>query len=148
MKKLHRLVIIPLILTLFVFGMCSEEKNPEIDPVNKVNFDTLTFSHSMKGWELYSWPKGNDWRYSILPGTNRVKSYGEVTSNLIVCGKDSLKMLLNKFPEGENIFWLSEEWLKKSWSTSYGNLSLPADNIVTEIKDYCTQKKLVLNISN
>ena len=43
-------------------------------------------------------------------GTNRVKSYEEVLTNKIfVFGKDSLKMLLDKFPQNEYIFWVAKE---------------------------------------
>ena len=30
----------------------------------------------------------------------------------------------------------------------HGNLSLPDDKTINEIKEYCTQKKLILNISD
>jgi hypothetical protein len=103
----------------------------------------------MKGWELYSWPNGNDWNYSILVGTNRTKSYNEVTTNkIVVCGKDSLKMLLDKLPENEYIFWIGEEWLKSCWGNDYGDLSLPDNKTINEIKTYCEGKKLVLGISD
>jgi hypothetical protein len=96
---------------------------------------------------LYSWPNGNDWNYSILKGTNRLKTYNEVIKNkIIVLGIDSLKMLLDKFPKKEEIFWVGEGWLKRIWGTDYGNLSLPDSKIIDEIKNYCTQKELVLGI--
>jgi hypothetical protein len=103
----------------------------------------------MKGWELYSWPNGNDWNYSILIGTNRLKSYEEVTTNqIIVFGKDSLKLLIDKFPENEQLFWIGREWLERCWGSNYGDLSLPDENTINEIKEYCVQKKIVLGISN
>jgi len=102
----------------------------------------------MKGWELYSWPNNDDWNYSILEGTNRVKSYDEVTSNsIVVSGKAPLKQLLDKFPENESIFWMGQKWLENSWSGSHANLSLPDNKTVDEIKDYCSKKKLGLNIN-
>jgi len=128
---------------------CSKGNNSEIQPVARINLDTISFFHSMKGWELYSWPNGNDWNYSILVGTNRTKSYNEVTTNkIIVFGIDSLKMLLDKFPENEYIFWIGKEWLKSCWGSNYGNLSLPDNKIINEIKEYCTGKKLVLGVSD
>jgi hypothetical protein len=108
---------------------------------NSTKLDTISFAHSMKGWELYSWPHGSHWNYSIMMGTNRAKTYTEVITNKIaVIGKDSLKMLLNKFPAKEEIFWIGkhggDEW----------NLSLPDTNTISEIKNYCVQKELVLNV--
>ena len=103
----------------------------------------------MKGWELYSWPNGNDWNYSVLPGTNRLKSYNEVIENkIVVLGIDSLKMLLDKLPAKEEIFWIGEGWLKRIWGTEYRDLSLPDSIIIKDIKNYCSQKELILSIVN
>lgn len=109
---------------------------------NSTKLDTISFSHSMKGWELYSYPNGSDWNYSILMGTNRAKTYQEVITNKIaVVGKDSLKMLLNKFPAKEEIFWIG-----KRSGDGWDNLSFPNIGTINEIKDYCQQKELVLNV--
>jgi len=148
MKRPQINIILLLMLAFISFINCSKEKNQEPEPVMLINLDTISFDHSMKGWELYSWPNGNDWNYSILTGTNRLKSYEEITGNkIIVCGKDSLKMLLDKFPVNEEIFWISEGWLDRIWGSNYGNLSLPDSNIIKEIKRYCIQKQLELSIS-
>jgi len=104
--------------------------------------DTITFSHSMKGYELYSWPNGNNWNYSILTGTNRLKSYEEVITNKIaVVGKDSLKMLLDKFPVNEEIFWIGHR-SDGEWS----NISFPDQNTIDEIVSYANQKDLKLQV--
>ncbi|HEY3371458.1 MAG TPA: hypothetical protein VGK10_11450 [Prolixibacteraceae bacterium] len=109
---------------------------------SSTKLDTITFAPSMKGWELYSWPNASDWNYSILMGTNREKTYQEVVTNKItVIGKDSLKMLLDKFPAKEQIMWIGkhsgDEWV---------NISLPDDNTINEIKNYCIQKELTLSV--
>jgi hypothetical protein len=73
----------------------------------------VKFEKSLKGWGLYSWPEGNNWNYSILIRTNRLKSYEEVIKNdYFVTGTDSLKLLLRKLPEIKNILWISEVWLE------------------------------------
>ncbi|MCX6223548.1 MAG: hypothetical protein NTV01_02130 [Bacteroidia bacterium] len=142
------------IIALFLLGSinflsCTKEKNQEPGPVGIINMDTISFHNSMKGWELYSWSNGNDWNYSVLVGTNRLKSYEEVTRNkIIVCGIDSLKMLLNKFPINEAISWIGEEWLESCWQENYGELSLPDENTLSEIRDYCILKKLILTVIN
>lgn len=110
----------------------------------KSKLDAISFLHSMKGWELYSWPNGNDWNYSILVGTNRAKTYSEVVTNKVaVIGKDSLKMLLDKFPASEEIFWTG-----KRSGDGWVNLSFPESKTVDEIKNYCIQKNLVLTVFN
>jgi hypothetical protein len=109
MKNFHFAIALFLIMALVKFTQCSQENDQEVAPCNTLKLDTLTFHRSMKGWELYSWPDGNDWMYSILGGTNRTKTYEEVITNRIaVSGKDSLKLLLAKLPENENIFWIGE----------------------------------------
>lgn len=109
---------------------------------NNSKLDNISFTHSMKGWELYSWPSESDWNYSILIGTNRNKTYQEVITNKIsVVGKDSLKIMLDKFPANEEIVWI---W--KPSGDDWGNISLPDDPTINEIKDYCTQKKLVITV--
>jgi hypothetical protein len=97
----------------------------------------------MKGYELYSWASGNDWKYSILMGTNREKTYDEVTTNNVaVVGKDSLKMLLDKFPVNEEIFW------RAGGTGEWANLSFPDQHTVDELVNYAHQKELKLYISN
>jgi hypothetical protein len=146
MKKIQILIIVSLIVAYINFIKCSKENNADI---SLIKLDTLTFSHSMKGWELYSWPNGKNWNYSILIGTNRLKTFDEVTKNkIVVVGKDSLKMLLDKFPAKESIYWVDEEWLNVTWQDNYGNLSLPDINTINEIKNYCNQIELVLEVIN
>jgi hypothetical protein len=35
---------------------------------------------SMKGWELYSWQKPEGWCYALVMGTNRIKTYEEISA--------------------------------------------------------------------
>ncbi|HPS11596.1 MAG TPA: hypothetical protein PK664_09490, partial [Paludibacteraceae bacterium] len=89
-----------------------------------------------------------DWKYSILMGTNRIKTYDEVVTNRIaVTGKDSLKILLNKIPAKEYLFWAGEGWLKSIWQSDCKNLSLPDSPTIADIKNYCKLKDLELVIS-
>lgn len=113
----------------------------------RVNLDNLYFEHQMKGWELYSWQIGNGWYYSFLMGTNRIKTYEEVINNPIIAyGTDSLKLMLDRFPEHEEIFWIGEEWLEAAWPGDHGNLKLPDQETIDEIKAYCLKKDLVLSV--
>ena len=52
---------------------------------------------AMKGYELYSWRQNGDWRFSLVEGTNRRKSYEEITSDKITLkGSSGLKAQLDK----------------------------------------------------
>ena len=137
-----------LILIILLMG-CSTDSTQIQEPIHQIDLNSLTFTHSMKGWELYSWPDGNDWNYSILIGTNRLKSYDEVTKNeIIVTGKDSLKMVLDKFPAGEIITWIGRGWLERCWGDNFNDLSLPPKYIIDEIKQYCSNINLTLQITD
>ncbi len=149
MKRLRIVIIVLMVVTSFNFIRCSKIADSEISTISKMDFDKLSFDHSMKGWELYSWPNGNDYNYSILMGTNRAKSYEEITSNkIIVFGKSSLKMLLDKFPAEENIFWFGKKWIERSGNNNYEFFAMPGNETINEIKEYCTQKKLTLIVSD
>jgi hypothetical protein len=148
MKNIKVLTIISLIISSFYLMKCSKGINKDISLGTGKNLDTITLSHSMKGWELYSWQHGNAWHYSILMGTNRAKSCEEITANPItVLGKDSLKMLLDKLPENENVFWEGKSWLTGCGNSNYGSLYLPDEATVNDVSVFCTQKKLILNIA-
>ncbi len=146
MKGIKELLLIPVLIILF--SACSKDFAPIQKPTNPIDINSLTFPHSMKGWELYSWPNGNRWNYSILIGTNRLKSYEEVTTNeIVVTCKDSLKMILDKFPADEWITWIGPNWLKRCWLDNINDLSLPPQEILDEIKQYCTNKNITLQIT-
>jgi hypothetical protein len=57
---------------------------------------------SMKGWVLFSWQTPKGWYFSLLPGSNRAKSWGEV--NLAkVQGWDALRNKLRNLQPGERL---------------------------------------------
>ena len=155
MKKLF----IPLsILFLALFFTACTKNGPNCDCSASLpgKLETITIKSSMKGWELYSWPEDVEgcrkWKYALLPGTNRLKSYSEVTSDTIlnVTGEKQLKLLLSKFPTNENILWVGEKWLSNVWGLSninYGNLRLPSSNVIIEIERHCIQTGLQLTIA-
>jgi len=146
MKKQIFLVMLGLIVAL---TGCSEASSQTQETIYQIDLNESAFPHSMKGWELYSWSGGSEWYYSILVGTNRLKSCEEVmTSEAIVTGIDSLKTVLNKFPEGEYIIWLGTGWLDACWDDNFGNLSLPPEETVDEIKQYCVENDLTLNVAD
>ena len=136
-----------------MFGACTKDKNENTE-IKKSYLDTLTVTHSMKGWEIYSWPSGNERSYSILVGTNRIKSYEEVTDEqsamhlITVRGVDTLKLVLDRFPEAEYILLISQAWLQNNWGGNYGNLCLPPKNAIDDISVFCTQKKLNLHVTD
>lgn len=71
---------------------------------------------SVKGYEMFSWQGDADWVFTLISGTNRNKSFDELTSaeNIIteegiikitVTGLEGLEQLFKRLPGGEEVFW-------------------------------------------
>jgi hypothetical protein len=94
--------------------------------------------HSMKGYELYSWRANGDWYFSLLVGTNRLKTRDEVTAQESrLLGVEALKERLQTLPKGEEVIW--------SVSLVPG-ISLPADEVIKEIRVYCDERGTKLRL--
>ena len=92
---------------------------------------------SMKGYELYSWQDGSQWKFSLLVGTNREKTPGEIKStDTVLLSMDMLKSVLEKIPSGEYVTWSSKE-----------TLSFPLDDTIKQVEQICKDKGLILNIA-
>ena len=79
---------------------------------------TDALPHSMKGYELYSWPEDGQWHFTLITGTNRNKSLQELVSNddvvsqdgwvhIHVVGVDAIAAVLCRLPQNEYVFWLA-----------------------------------------
>ncbi|MBN1316442.1 MAG: hypothetical protein JXA42_13285 [Anaerolineales bacterium] len=128
MKRTCFFSILLLFLSVLLAG-CKEETNekPELD-------------RSMKGYELYSWQDGEQWCFSLLMGTNRIKTYDEVTSlDVRIQGVDALLEELDRLPRGESLFWTSG---------LVPGTRLPSDDIIAAVKETCQEGGIQLEISN
>lgn len=115
------------VLTGVVLSGCGATSEPEATP----------FPESMKGYELYSWQDGGQWRFSILVGTNREKTLDEIKSaDVVLSGVDELKSTLELIPMGQYITWSSRE-----------TLSFPPEDLLKQVEQTCDEKGLILNIA-
>jgi hypothetical protein len=97
--------------------------------VECITFETASSAtslpRSMKGYELYSWyvEEEDAWYYTLVTGTNRWKSYAEVSTpesviteddwvKITVRGIDSLKSVLDLLQEGEIVIERDAGWLE------------------------------------
>ncbi|HXI90814.1 MAG TPA: hypothetical protein VNO24_12425 [Blastocatellia bacterium] len=105
---------------------------------------------SMKGYELYSWKIKGHWYYSLLPGTNRVKTYDEITASSAV-RRDAagLKSELQKLPKGEQVFWMSDAPAGASKSTAGQSLNVkhPSRKRIKGIKAMCDKLGIKLRLT-
>ena len=93
---------------------------------------------SMKGYELYSWQDSNQWKFSLLVGTNREKTLDEIkSSEVVLSGVDALQSKLEEIPAGQYVTWSSKE-----------SLSFPPDDIIQRIERTCKDKGLILTIAS
>ena len=122
MKTAHAFLFI---LFVSLISACGSASEPPATP----------FAESMKGYELYSWQEGGQWKFSILVGTNREKSLEEIKSaNTIFSGVDALTAALQNIPEGQYITWSSKE-----------TLSFPPEEIIEQVQKICEEQGLILN---
>lgn len=115
------------VLSTILLSACGASSDPAATP----------FPESMKGYELYSWQDGNQWRFSILIGTNREKTLDEIKSaDVAISGIDELKSTLEQIPEGQYITWSTRE-----------TLSFPPEDILKQVEQTCNDEGLILNIA-
>lgn len=97
------------LLVLLFFASCDRGRDGTISNVDDpVAIESLTNSNltSMKGWELYSWQNSNGWYFALVEGTNRLKTFEEISAPAVaVLGWTALERKLSRLARGEQIFW-------------------------------------------
>jgi hypothetical protein len=97
---------------------------------------------SMKGYELYAWQEKDGWHFTLITGTNRIKTQEEIVSgeyfisetgwvNIHCTGVEAIKAALGKVPAGE---WVS--WRDGAFVSDGSLLTLPPQDIIDSVKDY------------
>ncbi len=110
---------------------------------------------SLKGYELYSWREGGDWRFTLITVTNRLKTYAEITApadtvtadgwvKITVTGVEALKAVLARLPRGENVLWPSEAWWEQTHRGPNGNLAQPGQALVDGVERHCERSGIEL----
>jgi hypothetical protein len=108
-----------------------------------------TLPHSLKGYELYSWPINGLWHFTLVTGTNREKTLEEIisTENIVsaegwvhvqVAGLDALITLLGRLPQNEHVLWLAKLRPQQTPQSTI-NIMLPASEIIDTIRDHARQ---------
>src|SRR5207237_5443923 len=129
MKATSRIITIMAVASLLL-GCCQASLAQSRD---------ATLPHSMKGYELYSWKSRGEWHFSLLIGTNRLKTFSEVSSPKVrVRGVRALKGRLNQLAGGEELTW-SAGLVPRT--------VLPPEEIVDEVKSYCEKRGIVLRVN-
>ena len=144
-----------LFVAAFILAGCAQLLQSQAAPTAWDN----PLPHSGKGYELYSWPaeQGDGWRFTLITGTNRLKTYEEIVSaedivseggwvKVSVTGTEGLKALLGQLPEGESVTWNSRDWLEQM-GVPAGSIRLPDEDVIDEIERHCRQLGIALSIT-
>jgi hypothetical protein len=110
-------------------------------PVWKERARLAPGKRSMKGWELYGWQAPNGtWRYSLLTGTNRLKTYEEVTGKRTALkGVEALEKALDGLATGQAVIWFLG---RVKVPEGKAPLALPPADVVRRIADRCAKQGL------
>ena len=114
------------VLCLMVLGGCSPASaTPTVSP------------ESMKGYELYSWESDGTWYFSLLVGTNRLKSLDEIQEPATaIQGIAKLKPVLESLASGQYIFWSAAD-----------PLAFPPEGTIQQVQQICQERGLELFIA-
>jgi hypothetical protein len=134
-----RRMVVVLSFSRLVFALLLSacgSRDPGADPTNTAHSTRL--AGSMKGYELYSWQEGEVWYFSLLVGTNRLKTPDEISApETRLEGLKALERELDRLPGGERVFWSAQR---------VRNTALPADEMMDAIRAYCRERGILLEI--
>lgn len=105
--------------------------------------DKMEKLKSFKGWELYSWQVGKDWKFSLLEGTNRAKACAEVKGKKETKSLPDLEKTLDKLASGEQIVWMGAKAVNLADKCE---LALPPADVVKKLETHCTKHGLSLSV--
>lgn len=130
-----------------------ETASAEIEPLD---LSTLPekLPASMKGYELYSWQSGADWNFTLITGTNRIKSFDEIIASgssvsgdgfvkISVRGLNDLEKILKLLPAGETIVWGGMD-LGSQVSAGTVYLTYPPQEVIDQVNATCSGLGLTL----
>ena len=102
----------------------------------------------MKGYQLFSWHQKGHWHYSLLPGTNRERTYEEITAPAtVITGTSAFVSALKLLPKGAEVFWQSDAppKMKRPVSGELMSFKHPSRKRIERIKTLC--EKLGIKVS-
>jgi hypothetical protein len=146
----NTLLLVSALLVLFSSG-CTDE-----GPLPPVSLPQ-SLPRSMKGYELYSWKSGRAWRFTLVTGTNRLKTLAEITSpesvvedhvcKITVEGVPALKEALDRLPSGEQVSWWEKRDLPSDSLLPRARLKLPPRSLVRDVQSHCSERDIELTVA-
>jgi hypothetical protein len=148
-QGLYTVVLVVTPFVLFLSGCAKEEPLPPVSLPESL-------PPSMKEYELYSWKPGRAWRFTLITGTNRLKTLAEITSpesvieddwvKVTVEGVPDLESVLERLPSDAHVSWRGASHPGVDSSTSEVALQIPSERLVKEIQTCCAEAGVRLEI--
>ncbi|UCC62501.1 MAG: hypothetical protein JSV36_17320 [Anaerolineae bacterium] len=146
-KTLGKTLLLTATLLVLLLSSCTDK---ELLP-------PVPLPQSMKGYELYSWQSGKAWRFTLITGTNRLKTIAEITSRedvvqgdwvkITVEGVPDLKAALGRLPPGAQVVWWGARDLSTGSVIPRARLELPSEQLVQDIRSHCAGLGIQLEVS-
>ena len=138
------------LLVLLLYGCGSAEPLEYAAP----GTGAASLPRSFKGYELYSWKSGGTWHFTLITGTNCLKTLDEITTpedveegdwvKITVAGVSELKSLLGRLPPGTQISWDGAHPIESGARRSQVRLRMPPRRLLREIQTHCAELGLGL----
>ncbi len=96
-------------------------------------------SRAFKGYELYTWAAAGEWRFAMLLGTNREKSWSEVEAAAV--SEAELRRALRDLGRSE---WVS--WCNSRLRQAPIDLEMPPTAKVNALVSFARERELNLQI--
>lgn len=139
-----------LLLAVLLFS-CSGEQSSEVDQSVRTSelpvlpSSTRLAQTAFKGMELYSWHSGKgEWLFSVMYGTNRVKTVEEVQANAMDI--EGVKQSFCEMAVGEMVIWILEAMNHSSGD--FVKLPIPPQGLVSKLEEQAAQCDIELVILN
>lgn len=145
------LLLLTLVLVALMLNSCEPDKR--LPSAGQIPAKSLP--PSLKGYELYSWQSGHEWYYTLISGSNRVKTTQEILSGasaiqddgvqVTVQGVHDIELTLEQLPSDARVVWLGRRAVKRRGSRP-GALSLPPRRDVEDIQEHCRELGVRLEV--
>lgn len=103
----------------------------------------------MKGYQLFTWHEKGRWHYSLLPGTNRDRTYEEITAPAtVIIGTSAFESELKRLPRGAEVFWQSDAppKMKRPVPGVLMSFKHPSRKRIERVKTLCEKLGIALSL--
>lgn len=103
----------------------------------------------MKGYQLFTWKQNGQWHYSLSEGTNRERTYEEITAKTtVVIGTSEFKSQLKRLPTGTEVFWHADAppGVKRPASSPMISFKQPSRKRIERFRSLCDKLGIKLTL--